>query len=226
MRLLGHCTRTHPQSPYAWVQVTQHNGVPLCLKAMIGRADVEAGDAVWVKRTDGGYRGWVVEKVMSEKETRMSTISKVEEFHRSFGQPVDRRPGLGVSTPEEVSAIHSVADQLLALGKTLKRVAGDHASLRLLRLQLLVEEVGELAEAMAEEDLVAALDAFIDIQYVLDGGMISFGLDQVKAEAFAEVHSSNMSKLGASGEPVIDPHSGRVMKGPNYRKPDLRRFVK
>lgn len=89
-----------------------------------------------------------------------------------------------------------------------------------MRLDILEEEVSELRAAVEAGDLVETLDALCDIQYVLDGTFLEFGLHQLKQDAMAEVHSSNMSKLGADGRPVLR-EDGKVLKGPNFRPPDL-----
>ena len=93
-----------------------------------------------------------------------------------------------------------------------------------MRLDILEEEVAELRAAVETGDLVEALDALCDIQYVLDGTVLEFGLHQLKQDAMAEVHSSNMSKLGADGRPVLRD-DGKVLKGPGFRQPDLARLL-
>ncbi len=95
----------------------------------------------------------------------------------------------------------------------------------LLRINLLAEELEELKEALTDGDMVEVLDALTDLQYVLDGAYLSFGLHHVKQAAFDEVHRSNMSKLGADGKPVRRESDGKVLKGPDYFKPDLTQFV-
>ncbi len=84
----------------------------------------------------------------------------------------------------------------------------------------------ELKEALEQGDLVETLDALIDLQYVLDGAFLSFGLQHVKQAAFDEVHRSNMSKLGEDGKPIHRESDGKVLKGPNYFKPDISKFIK
>lgn len=93
------------------------------------------------------------------------------------------------------------------------------------RVRLLQEELDELKEALADGDIVETLDALTDLQYVLDGAFLSLGLHPVKETAFAEVHRSNMSKLGADGKPILRESDGKVLKGPNYFKPDLSQFI-
>ena len=93
-----------------------------------------------------------------------------------------------------------------------------------MRLDILEEEVAELRAAVEAGDLVEVLDALCDIQYVLDGTFLEFGLPQLKHDAMAEVHSSNMSKLGTDGRPVLRD-AGKVLKGPGVRQPALARLL-
>lgn len=95
---------------------------------------------------------------------------------------------------------------------------------RELRLSLLEEEIKELREAVEANDMVEVLDALCDIQYVLDGAFLEFGLHPVKDIAFAEVQASNMSKLGEDGLPILR-EDGKILKGPNFRPPNLAQFI-
>ena len=92
-----------------------------------------------------------------------------------------------------------------------------------LRYNLIKEELSELKEAMENKDLLEVADALTDILYVTYGAGIAFGIDLDKC--FDEVQNSNMSKLGEDGKPIYN-EAGKVMKGPNYFKPDLSKFVK
>ncbi len=125
-----------------------------------------------------------------------TTLDQVQEFHETYGLPVKAAPDLTCAQTNE------------------------------LRINLLAEELDELKEAIADDDHVEVLDALIDLQYVLDGAFLSFGMADVKEAAFAEVHSSNMSKLGEDGKPIRREGDGKVMKGPNYFKPDMAQFIK
>ncbi len=127
---------------------------------------------------------------------KRSTLEKVQEFHETYGLPVHNETNLTC------------------------------AQTKALRINLLQEELDELKEALANDDPQETLDALIDLQYVLDGAFLSFGLQAVKDLAFDEVHRSNMSKLGADGKPIRRPEDGKVMKGPNYFAPDLGKFIK
>ena len=91
-----------------------------------------------------------------------------------------------------------------------------------LRLDLIKEEIAELTEAMNNKDLLEVADALTDILYVTYGAGHAFGINLDKC--FEEVQNSNMSKLDESGKPIYNEH-GKVMKGPNYFKPDLSKFV-
>ena len=91
-----------------------------------------------------------------------------------------------------------------------------------LRLDLIKEELEELTEAMKNKDLLEVADALTDILYVTYGAGHAFGIDLDKC--FEEVQNSNMSKLGKDGKPIYN-ENGKVMKGPNYFKPNLSKFV-
>ena len=91
-----------------------------------------------------------------------------------------------------------------------------------LRIDLIKEELEELTEAMKNNDLLEVADALTDILYVTYGAGHAFGIDLDKC--FEEVQNSNMSKLDENGKPIYN-ESGKVMKGPNYFKPDLSKFI-
>jgi len=91
-----------------------------------------------------------------------------------------------------------------------------------LRIDLIKEELDELTEAMNNKDLLEVADALTDILYVTYGAGHAFGIDLDKC--FEEVQNSNMSKLDENGKPIYN-EAGKVMKGPNYYKPDLTKFV-
>ena len=91
-----------------------------------------------------------------------------------------------------------------------------------LRYDLINEELGELKEAIDNNDIKEVADALTDILYVTYGAGHAFGINLDKC--FEEVQNSNMSKLGLDGKPIYN-EKGKVMKGPNYFKPDLTKFV-
>ena len=122
----------------------------------------------------------------------MSNFNKVGTFMKTFGQEVKNKPSFS-------------SDKINKL-----------------RIDLIVEELEELKEAMNNKDLLEVADALTDILYVAYGAGHAFGIDLDKC--FDEVQNSNMSKLGEDGNPIYN-ESGKVMKGPKYFKPDLSKFV-
>ena len=122
----------------------------------------------------------------------MSNFNKVRIFMKTFGQEVKNKPSFS-------------SDKINKL-----------------RIDLIKEELEELAEAMNNNDLLEVADALTDILYVTYGAGHAFGIDLDKC--FDEVQNSNMSKLDENGKPIYND-VGKVMKGPNYFKPDLSKFV-
>ena len=125
---------------------------------------------------------------------KMDTIELAREFHSSFGLPDLPKPDLS------------------------------NRAVCQLRLDLLTEELNELREGIEKSDPVEVLDALTDIQYVLDGTYLSLGFSHLKAQAYDEVHRSNMSKLDSKGKPIYR-EDGKILKGPNYFKPNLKQFL-
>ena len=122
----------------------------------------------------------------------MTNFEKVGTFMKTFGQEVKEKSSLSSN------------------------------KINKLRLDLIEEELGELKEALKNNDLLEVADALTDILYVTYGAGHAFGINLDKC--FEEVQNSNMSKLGADGKPIYN-EKGKVMKGPNYFKPDLNKFV-
>jgi predicted HAD superfamily Cof-like phosphohydrolase len=129
----------------------------------------------------------------------MNNFDKVKEFHRTFSHPIGMSPSLSPLETEE-----------------------DNQKIRDLRFELIREEVQELSEALAADDVVGVADALTDILYVVYGAGAVFGIDL--DATYAEVHRSNMSKLGADGKPIYRA-DGKVLKGPDYSPPDLKTIL-
>ena len=111
-----------------------------------------------------------------------------------------------------------------AFGQEVKTRAGFSSDkINKLRIDLIKEEFEELEDAIKKKDLKETVDALTDILYVVYGAGHAFGVNLDKC--FEEVQNSNMSKLGDDGKPIYN-ESGKVMKGPNYFKPDLLKFIK
>jgi predicted HAD superfamily Cof-like phosphohydrolase len=88
----------------------------------------------------------------------------------------------------------------------------------------MAEENEEYLEAANSNDLVEVADALGDMLYILCGTILTHGMQHIIEDVFAEIQDSNMSKLGVDGKPIYR-EDGKVMKGPNYRRPDLKQFL-
>ena len=117
----------------------------------------------------------------------------------------------------------SVKKFMETFGQEIREKAGfPNEKITSLRYDLIKEELDEIKEAMDNKDIKEVADALTDILYVTYGAGHAFGVDLDKC--FEEVQNSNMSKLGSDGKPIYND-KGKVMKGPNYFKPDLTKFV-
>jgi len=124
---------------------------------------------------------------------------------------------------DKMSNFNSVKKFMLQFGQQVKNNAEFPTDkIVKLRYELILEELNELKEAIKQKDIKEVADALTDILYVTYGAGHAFGINLDKC--FDEVQKSNMSKLGADGKPIYNEH-GKVMKGPNYFKPDLNKFV-
>ena len=119
---------------------------------------------------------------------------------------------------ERVREFHRVFKLISSLTPTLD--VGD--TVKKLRVDLIEEELQELKDALAANDIVEVADALTDLLYVVYGAGDVFGINL--DDCFEEVHSSNMSKLDEEGNPIYR-EDGKILKGPNFRKPDLRPFA-
>ncbi len=117
----------------------------------------------------------------------------------------------------------SVKKFMETFGQEIKEKAGfPNDKITSLRYDLIQEELGELKDALDNKDIKEVADALTDILYVTYGAGHAFGINLDKC--FKEVQNSNMSKLDQDGKPIYND-KGKVMKGPNYFKPDLSKFV-
>lgn len=126
----------------------------------------------------------------------MTNFDKVREFHRVFGLDLRDAPAINADTD----------DGLIKL-----------------RLSLMEEELAEVKEAIMEHDLLSMAKELADLLYVVYGTAAVFGIPI--DDVFAEVHRSNMSKLGESGKPLYR-EDGKVLKGPNYKEADISSVLK
>jgi len=132
---------------------------------------------------------------MSKEITLDTLINHVKKFHESFG------------INNEESPKTEIGEQVIDL-----------------RFELLREENEEYLEAAKKNDLVEVADALGDMLYILCGTILSHGMQHKIAEVFEEIQRSNMSKLGADGNPIYR-EDGKVMKGPNYFKPNISKIL-
>lgn len=149
-----------------------------------------------------------------------STIDRVEEFHMVMGI----KPISGPPTDDEKRALVILSAYLAGFANEIKEHTRHKSSPYLLRARLMLEELGEVLEAMGLEARAATLQELVDLRYVSDGTIAALGFGPVFEAAFAEVHRANMSKLDNDGRPVVDG-SGKIVKGPNYQPPNLEPFV-
>ena len=122
-----------------------------------------------------------------------------------------------------MSNFESVKKFMETFGQEIKEKASfPNDKITSLRYDLIKEELDEFKEAIDKKDIKEVADALTDILYVTYGAGHAFGIDLDKC--FEEVQNSNMSKLGKDGKPIYN-ENGKVMKGPNYFKPNLSKFV-
>ena len=114
-----------------------------------------------------------------------------------------------------------VEDFMNAFGQDVEKTTG-WTNVAELRYELIREELEEMREALDSKDMVGIADALSDLLYVVYGAGHSFGINL--DACFNEVHRSNMSKLGADGKPIYR-EDGKVLKGPDYSEPDLKKFL-
>jgi predicted HAD superfamily Cof-like phosphohydrolase len=122
-------------------------------------------------------------------------IEAVTKFHESFG--------LGIEHTPKADLLKNISE---------------------LRFNLMKEENEEYLQAVQDEDLIEIGDALGDMLYILCGTIIAHGFQDKIESIFDEIQRSNMSKLGADGKPIYRK-DGKVMKGPNYFKPDLKKIL-
>tara|TARA_Y100000766_G_C18522364_1_gene419512 strand:+ start:136 stop:507 length:372 start_codon:yes stop_codon:yes gene_type:complete len=122
-----------------------------------------------------------------------------------------------------MSNFESVKKFMQTFGQQIKEKAEfPNEKITKLRYELIEEELKEFKEAIDKKDIKEVADALTDILYVTYGAGHAFGINLDKC--FDEVQNSNMSKLDVNGKPIYND-AGKVMKGPNYFKPDLSKFI-
>ena len=149
--------------------------------------------------------------------------SVIECFKQLRYENINGRRKMKLNPRADVSNFELVGDFMEAFGQQVElEPTWPDFNTRELRLDLIQEELDELAQAMEDRDMVQIADALTDLLYVVYGAGHAFGIDL--DECFQEVHSSNMSKLGPNGKP-IHREDGKVMKGPGFFEPDLENIL-
>ena len=149
--------------------------------------------------------------------------SVIECFRQLKYDNINGRRKMKLNPRADVSNFELVGDFMEAFGQQVElEPTWPDFNTRELRLDLIQEELDELAQAMEDRDMVQIADALTDLLYVVYGAGHAFGIDL--DECFQEVHSSNMSKLGPNGKP-IHREDGKVMKGPGFFEPDLENIL-
>ena len=122
-------------------------------------------------------------------------LKSVKIFHEAFGIKISNKP-------------------TLELSKDILK----------LRHSLMVEENNEYLKAVEERNLIEVADALGDMLYILCGTILTHGFQNLIEDIFDEIQSSNMSKLGNDGKPIYR-NDGKVLKGPNYKKPNIKKII-
>lgn len=115
--------------------------------------------------------------------------------------------------------------RIYKLGNSKKPIGKLKDGLEKLRFDLMAEENGEYLEAAKKGNVVEVADALGDMLYILCGTIIEHGMQNVIDDVFEEIHRSNLSKLDENGDPIYR-EDGKVIKGPNYFPPNLKKFLK
>ena len=137
---------------------------------------------------------------------------------RTFWELLERR----VELSADKKMLIDDSDRSLTFSEVKEKAEFPNDKIISLRYELIREELEELRDALDKKDIKEVADALTDILYVTYGAGHAFGIDLDKC--FEEVQNSNMSKLDDNGKPIYNEH-GKVMKGPNYFKPDLTKFI-
>jgi len=158
------------------------------------------------------------------KEPLEESMRNVKDFHEVFELPIGVEPSLpevDTFTHNELLHAHELIKSV-AMGLGVAAEMNDHPAL--MRAHLMAEELAEVIEAIYEGDISHLLHELVDLRYVTDGSFIAFGLHPYFLAAHREVQRANLSKLDDDGKPVLS-EGGRVIKGPNFVKADMRRVL-
>lgn len=147
---------------------------------------------------------------MSEENQLKPTVQMVREFHKAFGHPAPDTVTIP-DTDTQLLRVSLIAEELLELCESLN-----------IQLDIIEGDIHITKYSDLPIDMVEAADALADLDYVVAGGNVVFGFPAEKI--VSHVHDSNMSKLGEDGKPIYR-EDGKIMKGPNYWKPNIGQFL-
>jgi len=166
----------------------------------------------------------------------MSTIDKVALFQQAFGLTTQAEktstpylPEVGDDVKDSLVRIRNqlqdAATYCMQAASDLRTVGRKDEALLMLRLQLMTEELGEVTAAMVNGDLSNLAHELADLDYVLQGTILSLGLGLIHGRVVDEIHRANMSKLGPDGRPILNP-AGRVIKSENFKPANVGPIVR
>lgn len=142
----------------------------------------------------------------------------VKEFHQTFGHPIHNQPHIP-DTKTIKLRLALILEEFIELSEACLNAEQDGSKAYLEQIKQAESQLRQLTESDMDVDVIEVADALTDINYVTYGAGHCFGVDL--DACMQEVQRSNMSKLGEDGKPIYNEH-GKVMKGPNYSKPDLK----
>jgi predicted HAD superfamily Cof-like phosphohydrolase len=145
----------------------------------------------------------------------------VEEFHKAFGHPIQKKP-VEADMKTVKLRLALILEEFIELSEASLSESSDNVKQLLKTLNLAQEQIKALEEIDKDVDLVEVADALTDINYVTYGAGHCYGINL--DSCMEEVQKSNMSKLGADGQPLYND-MGKIMKGPNYQKPNLKKLL-
>lgn len=143
-----------------------------------------------------------------------NSYERVKEFHKVFGHPIGDKPAIPDDDRQELRLaliLEEAIELAEAMGYNTRGVSNE--------VQYMLYELGPVENPT---DLIAVADALGDLDYVVNGAAIEFGIDLPKVTA--EVHRSNMTKLGSDGKPIYR-EDGKILKGEGYEPPNLEKIL-
>lgn len=162
------------------------------------------------------YQAQTLVNILNKEDVSMGLV---REFHEAFNLPIEKK-SITHASDGELQVLDAIALALKTYAKNLHTDNKEYRSLLIIRVQLMVEELGEVISAIVEGNVSNVLHELADLRYTVDGTADSLGFGNIFFEAVKLIHAANMSKLDKDGKPIID-ESGRVVKSPQFKKADV-----